>query len=130
MFGNDDTISFAAEGGQLQFNAFAPIIMNALSRSLNLLTTGCLTLADRCVAGITANEERLRENVERSIALVTALNPIIGYAQATAIATEAFAQGTNVRDVVLRRQLMSEEDLNDALRHEVLTQPRAYAKKQ
>ena len=48
----------------------------------------------------------------------------------TAIATEAFAQGTNVRDVVLRRQLMSEEDLNDALRHEVLTQPRAYAKKQ
>ena len=68
--------------------------------------------------------------MERSIALVTALNPIIGYAQATAIATEAFAQGTNVRDVVLRRQLMSEEDLNDALRHEVLTQPRAYAKKQ
>ena len=130
VFGNDVTISFAAEGGQLQLNAFEPIIMNALSRSLNLLTTGCLTLADRCVAGITANEERLRENVERSIALVTALNPIIGYAQATAIATEAFAQGTNVRDVVLRRQLMSEEDLNDALRHEVLTQPRAYAKKQ
>ena len=130
VFGNDVTVTFAAEGGQLQLNAFEPVIMNALSRSLTLLTTGCMTLADRCVAGITANEERLRENIERSIALVTALNPIIGYKQATAIATEAFSDNRNVRDIVLQKQLMSEEELNEALRHEMLTQPREYAKKQ
>ena len=129
VFGNDVTINFAAEGGQMQLNAFEPIIAKSLQRSLGLLATGCVTLADRCVSGITANEERLRQNVESSISLVTALNPIIGYKLATQIATDAFVQGRNVRDIVLERQLMSEQDLDDALSAELLTQPRAYNKK-
>ena len=79
VFGNDLTVTFAAEAGQLQLNAFEPIIASALFRSFKHLTNGCITLADRCVKGITANPERLRESIERSIALVTALNPIIGY---------------------------------------------------
>jgi len=100
--------------------------MTALSRSFQLLTNGCTTLADLCVKGITANPERLAEGVERSIALVTALNPLIGYRAATDVATEAFANGTNVRQVVLTRGLMTSTQLDEALRHEVLTQPRVY----
>ena len=126
VFGNDMTVTFAAEAGQLQLNAFEPIIANALFRSFKHLTSSCMTLADLCVKGITANPARLEESIERSIALVTALNPIIGYKEATEVAAEAFANGTNVREVVLKRKLMTEEELNQALRHEVLTQPRVY----
>jgi len=126
VFGNDLTVTFAAEAGQLQLNAFEPVIANALFRSFKHLTNACTTLADLCVKGITANPERLREGIERSISIVTALNPIIGYAAATSVAAEAFANGTNVREVVLARKLMTAEQLDDALRHEVLTQPRLY----
>ncbi|SCK31444.1 aspartate ammonia-lyase [Variovorax sp. HW608] len=126
VFGNDVTVTFAAEAGQLQLNAFEPIIANALFRSFKHLTNGCMTLADLCVKGITANPAKLEESIERSIALVTALNPIIGYKQATEVAAEAFANGTNVREVVLGRKLMTEDELNEALRHEVLTHPHVY----
>lgn len=126
VFGNDLTVTFAAEGGQLQLNAFEPIIASALFRSFKHLTRACRTLADRCVKGITANPERLKENLERSISLVTALNPFIGYEAATSVAAEAYANGTSVREVILRRKLMTEAELGDALRHEVLTQPRVY----
>jgi len=126
VFGNDLTVTFAAEGGQLQLNAFEPIIASALFRSFKHLTNACRTLADRCVKGITANPDRLKENLERSISLVTALNPLIGYEAATAVAAEAYANGTSVREVILRRRLMTEAELDDALRHEVLTQPRVY----
>ncbi len=126
VVGNDLTVTFAAEAGQLQLNAFEPIIASALFRSFKHLMNGCHTLAERCVKGITANPERLAENIERSISLVTALNPIIGYEAATSVAAEAFLNGTNVRDVVLRRKLMTAAELDDALCHEVLTQPRVY----
>ncbi len=126
VFGNDVTVTFAAEAGQLQLNAFEPVIASALFRSFKHLTAACYTLADKCVVGITANPERLRESIERSISLVTALNPIIGYKAATDVAAEAFASNRNVREVVLERQLMTEAELDDALRPEVLTQPRAY----
>ena len=122
-------MTFAAEAGQLQLNAFEPIIANALFRSFKHLTNGCMTLADLCVKGITANPAKLEESIERSIALVTALNPIIGYKQATEVAAEAFANGTNVRDVVLKRKLMTEAELDEALRHETLTRPHVYETK-
>ena len=126
VIGADITVTFAAEAGQLQLNAFEPVIANALFRSVKHLTNGCTTLADLCIKGITANPGRLAEGIERSIALVTALNPIIGYKLATAVASEAYANGTNVRQVVLERGLMTSAQLDDALRHEVLTQPRVY----
>ncbi|WP_354685082.1 aspartate ammonia-lyase [Cupriavidus necator] len=126
VFGNDTAVTFAAEAGQLQLNAFEPVIAASLFRSFKHLTNGCFTLADKCIKGITANPERLRETIERSIALVTALNPIIGYKNATAVAAEAFANNTNIRDVVLRRKLMTEAELDEALRPEALTRPRVY----
>ncbi len=93
VFGNDLTVTFAAEAGQLQLNAFEPIIFNALHKSFKHLTNACTTLADRCIVDITANPDRLRYSIERSISLVTALNPFIGYAAATSVAAEAFANG-------------------------------------
>ena len=93
VIGNDVTVTFAAEAGQLQLNAFEPIIAHSLFKSVNHLRAGCLTLADRCVNGITANREHLRRGVERSIGIVTALNPYIGYANATEIAQQALVTG-------------------------------------
>ena len=124
VIGNDVTISFAAEGGQLQLNAFEPIIAHSLYKSVGHLENACLTLADKCVNGITANVEHLRRSVENSIGIVTALNPYIGYAHATEVAQEALITGGSVYDLVLAKGLLSKEKLDDILRPEVLTQPR------
>ncbi|MGH6712694.1 MAG: aspartate ammonia-lyase [Bradyrhizobium sp.] len=125
VIGNDITVSFAAEAGQLQLNAFEPIIAHSLFKSVNHLRAGCLTLASKCVNGITANREHLRRGVENSIGIVTALNPYIGYANATEIAQEALVTGQSVYDLVLAKKLLTPEQLDQILQPEVLTQPRA-----
>ncbi|MBN8285697.1 aspartate ammonia-lyase [Zoogloea sp.] len=125
VIGNDMTVTFAAEAGQLQLNAFEPIIAHSLFKSVLHLTKGCVVLADRCVDGITANRDALRASVERSIGIVTALNPYIGYAHATDVAAEAHASGRGVAEIVLERGLMTAEALAEVLRPEVLTRPRA-----
>ena len=127
VIGNDITVSFAAEAGQLQLNAFEPIIAHSLFKSVNHLRAGCLTLATKCVNGITANREHLRRGVENSIGIVTALNPYIGYANATEIAQEALITGQSVYDLVLAKKLLTREQLDQILQPEVLTQPRAFA---
>ncbi|MDH4290808.1 MAG: aspartate ammonia-lyase [Aquincola sp.] len=124
VIGNDVTVSFAAEAGQLQLNAFEPIIAHSLFKSVNHLRNGCLTLAERCVRGITANRDHLRRLVENSIGIVTALNPYIGYKHATEVATEAHATGGSVYAIVLERGLLTKEQLDRILRPEELTQPR------
>ena len=124
VIGNDVTVSFAAEGGQLQLNAFEPIIAHSLFDNLVYLRQGCVTLAERCVKGITANREHLDELLHSSIGIVTALNPLIGYENATAVAKEAHATGKGVAEIVLARGLLTKEQLDEVLRPEVLTQPR------
>jgi aspartate ammonia-lyase len=126
VIGNDVTVSFAAEAGQLQLNAFEPIIAHSLFKSVNHLRAGCLTLSQRCVNGITANREHLRRGVERSIGIVTALNPYIGYANATDIAQQALVTGDSVYDLVLAKKLLTKEQLDQILQPEVLTQPRSF----
>jgi aspartate ammonia-lyase len=123
VIGNDMTVTMAAEAGQLQLNAFEPIIAHSLFKSLQHLSAACRTLGERCVAGITADRERARQLVDGSTALVTALNPYLGYARASEIAREALATGRRVYDLVLEKKLMSKEDLDAVLRPEVLTQP-------
>ncbi|KAI5914401.1 aspartate ammonia-lyase [Thauera sp. 2A1] len=123
IIGNDLTVTFAAEAGQLQLNAFEPIIAHSLFKSVLHLSNGCRVLADHCVSGITANRDLLRASVERSIGIVTALNPYIGYANATEVAAEAFRSGRGVAEIVLDRGLMSADQLADVLRPEVLTRP-------
>jgi aspartate ammonia-lyase len=123
VIGNDVTVTFAAEGGQLQLNAFEPVIARCLFQNLTYLASGCRTLRERCVDGITANEEQLRINVENSVGIATALNPHLGYAKATAIAQEAHRTGRRVRDLVLEQGLMAPEQLDAILSPERLTTP-------
>jgi aspartate ammonia-lyase len=125
IIGNDMTVTFAAEAGQLQLNAFEPIIAHSLFKSVTHLRQGCLILADHCVDGITANRDRLAASVRNSIGIVTALNPYIGYANATEVAAEAHRTGLGVAELVQARGLMSADALAEVLRPEVLTQPRA-----
>ncbi|KIF03908.1 aspartate ammonia-lyase [Streptomyces sp. RSD-27] len=120
VIGNDITITMAAEAGQLQLNAFEPVILHSLSKSVPHLRAACLTLAERCVSGITANTETLRATVENSIGLVTALNPHIGYTAATDIAKEALVTGRGVAELVLERGLLPAERLTALLRPEVI----------
>ncbi|MFF1378888.1 aspartate ammonia-lyase [Streptomyces sp. NPDC058308] len=115
VIGNDVTITMAAEAGQLQLNAFEPIILHSLAKSITSLRAACETLAARCVAGITANTEVLRHSVETSIGLVTALNPHIGYTAATEIAQEALSTGRGVAELVLEKGLLPPERLAELL---------------
>jgi aspartate ammonia-lyase len=124
VIGNDMTVTMAAEAGQLQLNAFEPVIAYSLFRSVEHLIGACDTLTRNCVTGITANREYLYSLVENSIGLVTALNPFIGYAAATEVAAEAHASGAGVAEIVLKRGLMSREQLEKVLQPESLTQPR------
>jgi aspartate ammonia-lyase len=121
VIGNDVTISFAAEAGQLQLNAFEPIIAHKLFDGMLHLRRGITLLAERCVRGITANPEVLRERVENSIGIVTALNSIIGYENASAIADEAYKTGKSVAEIVLAKGLLSKEELDAALSPESLS---------
>ena len=127
VIGNDVTISFAAEAGQLQLNAFEPIVAYSLFKSINNLCNGCVVLAQRCVDGITANRDRLRAIVENSIGIVTALNPYIGYSAATELAQEALSSGRSVYELVLEKALLTEEELADILQPSTLTRPRRLA---
>ena len=115
VVGNDLTVTMAAEAGQLQLNAFEPIIAHCLFETIELLSRACRLLAERCVAGIEANTVRLRELVDTSITVVTALNPHIGYAAATSLAAEALASGRTVAALALDRKLLSNEQLERIL---------------
>jgi aspartate ammonia-lyase len=123
VIGNDVTVSFAAEAGQLQLNAFLPMLAHSIFKSLTHLRNGCLTLAERCVRGITANQERLEEHMDRSIGIITALNPHIGYDNATQVAQEALRTGRSVTDLVLEKKLLTKQELREILRPESLTRP-------
>jgi len=115
MIGYDITVTMAAEAGQLQLNAFEPIMCRALMMGITQLRQGCYVLADNCVDGITANVEKLRADVENSIGLVTALSPTLGYENATIVAQKAQAEGKTVRVVVIELGLMSEADFDAAI---------------
>lgn len=115
VIGNDVTVTMAAEAGQLQLNAFEPIMCRALMMSITQLRQGCYALADRCVSGITANVEKMRHDVERSIGLVTALSPLLGYENATLVAQKAQADGSSVKEVVLELGLMTAEQFDAIL---------------
>ncbi len=115
VIGNDVTITMAAEAGQLQLNAFEPIIVTALSDGMAHLSAACEVLASRCVDGITANEDTLRARVANSIGLVTALSPTIGYVRATEIAQEALRSGRGVVDLALERGVIAPAELDRLL---------------
>jgi len=124
VIGNDVTVSFAAEAGQLELNVMEPVIAFSLFNSLVILRRASVTLADRCVRGITANRDRCREYVEHSIGLVTALNPYLGYERCTEIANEALETKRSVCDIVLEKGYMKKEEIDEILSAENMVKPR------
>jgi aspartate ammonia-lyase len=124
VVGNDLTITMAAEAGQLQLNVFEPVIGFNLFQSMEMLARAALVLRERCVLGITANRDRLREMVENSIGLVTALVPYIGYENATAVAKEALLTGRGVYELVCEKGWLSRERLDAIMTPEAMTRPR------
>ncbi|HIR24431.1 MAG TPA: aspartate ammonia-lyase [Candidatus Egerieimonas faecigallinarum] len=123
IFGNDMTIAMAAEAGQLELNAFEPIIFYNLFQSIETLTFAVRTLVDNCITGITANVERCRQMVENSVGIITAICPYVGYDRAAEVAKEAIATGASVRELILRDKLLTEEELNVILDPYSMTEP-------
>jgi aspartate ammonia-lyase len=111
VIGSDLTVSLAAENGQLQLNVFEPVIAACIFEAQTLFINAARTLRVHCVEGITANPEVCRRYVETSIGTVTALNPVIGYERATALATEAMATDRGILELVREQRLLSEEEI-------------------
>jgi aspartate ammonia-lyase len=124
VVGNDLTVTMAAEAGQLQLNVFEPVMAFNLFQSVNMLTQACIVLRERCIVGITANREAIRETLQRSIGLVTALVPYIGYDRATALAREALERERGVYELVLEKGWLNREQLDEILSPDAMTRPR------
>ena len=118
IIGGDVTVTMAAEAGQLQLNVFEPVIAYRLLGGLTELRAACVVLRERCVAGITANPDRMRWFVEHSIGIVTALVPVLGYETSTEIAKTALETGRGVYDLVCDRGLLTREELDRILNPE------------
>jgi aspartate ammonia-lyase len=120
VIGNDLTVTLAAEAGQLQLNAMEPVLVLNILQSMRMLIRGMTVLREKCIAGIEADRERCAELLEGSLVTVTALNPYIGYAQASRVAKEALRSRRSIREVVLAEGLMTEAQLADAFSTENL----------
>jgi aspartate ammonia-lyase len=123
VIGNDMTVTMASEAGQLQLNAFEPIMGWSLFKSIVHLANACRTLRDHCVNGIEANRDLLARRVRESVTLVTALNPIIGYEKAALIAKTAIASGAPIDEVAQALGIMTREEMEALLVPEKLTEP-------
>ncbi len=123
VIGNDVTVSFAAEAGQLQLNVMEPVLAYALFNSIEMLGKAMRTLASKCIDGITANEEVCKNYVFGSIGIVTALNPYIGYENSALIAKEALQSGKGVREIAIEKGLLTKEQLEEIFKPENMLKP-------
>ncbi len=123
IIGNDVTITMAAEAGQLELNAFEPIIFYCIFQSISTLTQAIRTFIDNCVLGITANETRCRYLVENSVGIITAICPHVGYQKAADIAKKAIKTGESVRTLILQENLLTEAEMEHILDPFQMTAP-------
>jgi aspartate ammonia-lyase len=121
VMGYDNAIAFAAQAGQLELNVMMPLIAYNLIHSIEILGNTIAALTDKCIKGITANQERCLAYAEGSLALVTALNPHIGYLNAADVAKESLLSGKSLRQIVLEKQLMDEAELAKVLNLEQMS---------
>ena len=128
VIGNDTTVSFAAEAGQLQLNVMEPVIAESILESVTWLCNVIETLRTKCIEGITVNAEHCFEMVKNSIGIVTALNPYIGYKTSTKVAKEALETGRSVYDLVLEHGYMTQEKLDEALDPKAMTSSHSFLK--
>ena len=115
VVGNDATISMASEAGQFELNVMEPVLVFNLLQSVRIMTNGFTAFTNYCLKGIRANEEVLRNNVERSIGVVTAIAPFVGYEAASALAREALHTGESVRSLCLKHGHFTEEEIDVVL---------------
>ncbi len=115
VMGNDTTITMAAEAGQLELNAFEPIIFYNLFESIETLTNGVKVFKTDCIDGITINEDICEDEVERSIGIVTALCPYIGYTRAADLAKRALKERRNIRDILIEEKVIDKAKLDSIL---------------
>ncbi len=123
VIGNDVTIAMATEAGQLELNAFEPIIFYKLFQSIETLCFAVQTLVDNCITGITANVEHCKKMVDNSVGIITAICPHVGYEKAADLAKEAIATGASVKDVILEHKLLTREELEMILDPYSMTEP-------
>lgn len=123
IMGNDHTICLASGAGQLELNVMEPVLTFNLIQSLDILRNVAMVFADKCIKGITANKERCLELVEGSIGIVTAINPHVGYETASTVAKEALSTGRPVREIVLEKGILTEEELDKILNPYDMTRP-------
>ena len=121
--GNDMTITMAAEAGQLELNAFEPIIFYCLFQSIDTIAYAVNTFVDNCVIGITANETRCRYFVENSVEIITAICPYVGYQKAAEIAKEAIKTGESVRKLIIEKGLLTKEQMDEIMDPVQMTEP-------
>ena len=123
IVGNDVTIAMSVEGGQLELNAFEPVVFDALFQSITILTGAVNTLIVNCVEGITANEQHCLDLLNASVGTITAVCPYIGYAQAATLAKEALKTGVPVRTLLVERGVLSKEEMEKILNAHNMTKP-------
>ena len=123
VFGNETTITVAASQGHFELNVYKPVIADAMLQSIRLLADAAISFTDHCVTGIRANEPRIHELMERSLMLVTALAPHIGYDKAAQIAKAALAHGTTLREEAIKFGYVSGEEFDRLVRPERMTRP-------
>ena len=123
VIGNDLAVSFAVENGQFELNVMEPIMAYNLFSSMNYLTNAVRTFVDKLLIGLEPNREQCRKWVDRSVGIVTALLPHIGYEQSAMLAKEAYATGRPIRDVILEKKLLTAEQLDHIMSPEQMTHP-------
>ncbi|OCB93951.1 Aspartate ammonia-lyase [Bacillus amyloliquefaciens] len=123
VIGNDNTICLASEAGQLELNVMEPVLVFNLLQSISIMNNGFRSFTDHCLAGIEANEKRLKQYVEKSVGVITAVNPHLGYEAAARIAREAIMTGQSVRDLCLQNDVLTEEELDIILNPYEMTKP-------
>jgi aspartate ammonia-lyase len=123
VMGNDLAVALAAQAGQLELNAFMPVVSHNLFQSLTILTNACRAWRELCIEGIEADGQRCRQYAERSASTATLLNPLIGYEQAAAIVKEAIASGRSVKEVVLQRKLLPKDVVERLFSPAEMTRP-------
>ena len=123
VVGNDMTVTMCVEGGQLELNAFEPVCFYKIFESLRGLKGAIYTFRVHCIDGLTANKKNLEEEVHRSVGIVTALAPHIGYITASRLAKTALATNKSLRDLVLEEKLMTEEKLDRIFNPYAMTHP-------
>jgi len=121
VMGNDQSIAFCSQAGQLELNVMMPLIIFNILMSHKIFENGLRIFTEKCIRGITANADRCHHFAERSSALVTALNPYIGYLKAAQVAKEVLASHKSIREIVLEQNLMTEEELKKALDLDAMT---------